>query len=161
MTRRSSSRVLPLVAAAVAAAAAGIASAQVQLEEVTVTARKRAESLQEIPMSVTAFTAESIEARGIRNVQDVIDTPGLSFDKRLRAARHAPQHSRLADHPRPSAGGHAARWHRHFLRVDRDGRRQQPDEPQVGRRRAHRSRQRPAERAVWSRRVRWRHQLHL
>lgn len=79
---RSSTRVLPLVAAAVAAAAAGIASAQVQLEEVTVTARKRAESLQEIPMSVTAFTAESIEARGIRNVQDVIKyTPGLSFDK--------------------------------------------------------------------------------
>lgn len=82
MAKRSMIRVLPLVAAAVGVALSGIASAQMQLEEVTVTARKRAESLQEVPMSVTAFTSESIEARGIRNVQDVIKyTPGLSFDK--------------------------------------------------------------------------------
>lgn len=82
MGERSSVRVLPLVLAAVGASLSGLATAQVQLEEVTVTARKRAESLQEIPMSVTAFTAETIESRGIRNVQDVIKyTPGLSFDK--------------------------------------------------------------------------------
>jgi len=81
MVDRKSKRVMTLVAAAVAATVSGLVSAQA-LEEVTVTARKRAESLQEIPMSVTAFTAESIESRGIRNVQDVIKyTPGLSFDK--------------------------------------------------------------------------------
>ncbi|NBW89985.1 MAG: hypothetical protein EBR51_08790, partial [Gammaproteobacteria bacterium] len=65
MVDRKSKRVMTLVAAAVAATVSGLVSAQA-LEEVTVTARKRAESLQEIPMSVTAFTAESIESRGIR-----------------------------------------------------------------------------------------------
>ncbi len=71
-----------LIAAAVAAAVSGTASAQAQLEEVIVTARRTAESLQDTPISVTAFTAEAIERRGIRNVQDVVKfTPGLSFDK--------------------------------------------------------------------------------
>jgi len=71
-----------LVAAAVAAAVSGTAVAQAQLEEVTVSARRRTESLQEVPISVTAFTAETIQRRGIRNVQDIAkQTPGLSFDK--------------------------------------------------------------------------------
>ncbi len=71
-----------LVAAAVATAVSGTALAQAQLEEVTVTARKRTESLQDVPMTVTAFTAESIQKQGIRNVQDVAKlTPGLSWDK--------------------------------------------------------------------------------
>ena len=71
-----------LVAAAVAAAVSGTAVAQAQLEEITVTARKRTESLQEVPLTVTAFTADAIERSGIRNVQDVAKlTPGLSWDK--------------------------------------------------------------------------------
>ncbi|MCU0758477.1 MAG: TonB-dependent receptor [Steroidobacteraceae bacterium] len=71
-----------LVAAAVAAAISGTALAQAQLEEVTVTARKRTESLQEVPITVTAFSEETIVAQGIRNVQDVAKfTPGLSWDK--------------------------------------------------------------------------------
>ncbi len=82
MSHSSSRLSAVLVAAAVSAAISGTAVAQAQLEEVTVTARKRAESLQEVPISVTAFTAEAIESRGIRNVSDVIKyTPGLSFDK--------------------------------------------------------------------------------
>jgi iron complex outermembrane recepter protein len=52
------------------------------LEEITVTARRREESLQEIPLSVTAFNAEAVERQGIRNVNDIAKlTPGLSFDK--------------------------------------------------------------------------------
>jgi iron complex outermembrane recepter protein len=71
-----------LVAAAVAAAVSGTAVAQAQLEEITVTARKRTESLQEVPLTVTAFTSDAIERSGIRNVQDVAKlTPGLSWDK--------------------------------------------------------------------------------
>jgi outer membrane receptor protein involved in Fe transport len=71
-----------LVAAAVAAALSGTAVAQAQLEEITVTARKRTESLQEVPLTVTAFTAETIQRQGIRSVQDVAKlTPGLSWDK--------------------------------------------------------------------------------
>ena len=82
MSQRASFRSQVLIAAAVAAAVSGTASAQAQLEEIIVTARRTAESLQETPISVTAFTAESIERRGIRNVQDLVRfTPGLSFDK--------------------------------------------------------------------------------
>ena len=69
MSQRASFRSQVLIAAAVAAAVSGTASAQAQLEEIIVTARRTAESLQETPISVTAFTAESIERRGIRNVQ--------------------------------------------------------------------------------------------
>ena len=36
-------------------------SEDTQLEEITVTARKRTESLQEVPITVTAFTADAIE----------------------------------------------------------------------------------------------------
>lgn len=50
------------------------------LEEIVVTARKREESLQSIPISVTAFTQEEFEQRGITNLQDIGDyTPGLDF----------------------------------------------------------------------------------
>lgn len=50
------------------------------LEEIVVTARKRAESLQEIPMAITAFTASDIESAGLRNVEDVANlTPGFNM----------------------------------------------------------------------------------
>lgn len=52
------------------------------LEEVVVSTRRREEALQDVPISVQAFTAEQIERSGIRDVQDVAEqTPGLSFDK--------------------------------------------------------------------------------
>lgn len=44
----------------------------VVLEEILVTARMRQESLQEVPMSVTAFTALDIEAAGIETAQDFL-----------------------------------------------------------------------------------------
>ena len=37
-----------------------------QIEEIIVTARKKEESLQDVPLAVTAFAAEEIERRGIR-----------------------------------------------------------------------------------------------
>lgn len=42
------------------------------IEEVIVTARKRSESLQEVPDSITAFTAEEIEERRIGRITDAI-----------------------------------------------------------------------------------------
>jgi outer membrane receptor protein involved in Fe transport len=52
------------------------------IQEIVVTARKREESLQAVPLTVTAFTAESIQRQGIRTVNDIAKlTPGLSFDK--------------------------------------------------------------------------------
>lgn len=50
---------------------AQVSAESVRLEEVTVTARKREESLQEIPISIVAFTSEQIEAIDIYDVRDV------------------------------------------------------------------------------------------
>lgn len=70
-------------------AAVGPASAQQPssaveqgLEEIVVTARKRVEKLHDVPMSITAFTAEAIEQRGIESVYDIARlTPNLSFNQ--------------------------------------------------------------------------------
>jgi iron complex outermembrane receptor protein len=48
------------------------------IEEITVTAQKREENLQETPMAITALTAAGIEDRGIKGVQDLFTTtPGM------------------------------------------------------------------------------------
>jgi outer membrane receptor protein involved in Fe transport/outer membrane protein OmpA-like peptidoglycan-associated protein len=53
-----------------------------QLEDIVVTARKTEESLQEAPVSVAAFTAEQIQERQMRSVDDVARfAAGLVFDK--------------------------------------------------------------------------------
>jgi iron complex outermembrane recepter protein len=64
------------VAAAIAAVLGGSAFAAQpatsdELEEVLVTARYRAESLQDTPLAITAITAEALEAQGISNVQNL------------------------------------------------------------------------------------------
>lgn len=64
--------------------ASGIASAQdnkLALEEVIVTAEQRSESLQEVPVSVTAFTSTEIQSAGIENSQDFVNlTPNVTLD---------------------------------------------------------------------------------
>lgn len=50
------------------------------LGDVIVTARRRQETLQAIPASVTAISSETIERGGVRNIEDVARlTPGLTF----------------------------------------------------------------------------------
>ena len=50
-----------------------------QIEEVIVTAQKRSESLQDVPIAVSAFTGDNLEDLGIKNATDlVVFTPGLS-----------------------------------------------------------------------------------
>ena len=62
-------------ATATEAAAAG------PLQEVTVTATRRAESLSKVPISVTALTQESMDDRGVKDFADVARfTPGVNFD---------------------------------------------------------------------------------
>ena len=52
------------------------------LAEVVVTARKREERLQDIPVSVTALGAQQIEELGISSLADVARyTPGLTYDE--------------------------------------------------------------------------------
>jgi iron complex outermembrane receptor protein len=55
-----------------AVAVASSTYAQAVLEEVIVTARKRAENLQEVPISVVAFTAADIQSAGIQRPVDYL-----------------------------------------------------------------------------------------
>jgi iron complex outermembrane receptor protein len=48
-----------------------VALGQAMLEEVVVTARKREESLQETPVAVSAFTGDSLQELGIRDISDL------------------------------------------------------------------------------------------
>jgi iron complex outermembrane receptor protein len=50
------------------------------LEEVVVTAQKRSESLQDVPVAVSAFTSEMRDVVGITTIGDLTDfTPGLTY----------------------------------------------------------------------------------
>ncbi|MDP2324015.1 MAG: TonB-dependent receptor [Gammaproteobacteria bacterium] len=51
-----------------------------EVTEIIVTVRQRAESIQDVPGSVTAFSAAQIEATGIQRAEDFIaQTPGVSL----------------------------------------------------------------------------------
>lgn len=54
------------------------------IEEITVTARKREERLQDVPLAVSAFTAEQMDRRLVRSLGDIaVLTPGLNFETYL------------------------------------------------------------------------------
>jgi iron complex outermembrane receptor protein len=82
---------LKLAAAAIGstlAALPGIASAQgdapvaVDLQEITVTARKRGETVQDSPLTLQAFSATQLEDRGVQNLADLSKfTPGLTYNQ--------------------------------------------------------------------------------
>jgi hypothetical protein len=59
-----------------------IAQEAEELEEIFVTARKRTESLEEIPVAVSAFGSDELFKRGARNLIDVAKfTPGFQFNE--------------------------------------------------------------------------------
>ena len=61
------------------------------LEEVVVTARKREESLQDVPLAVTALTETDIANRQLASLDDVAKfTPGLVFSKTFGRATERP-----------------------------------------------------------------------
>lgn len=58
-----------------------ISYGQNSLEEVVVTARKKEENLQEVPLSITAFSADQLARKGITQLEQVADyTPGFNFE---------------------------------------------------------------------------------
>jgi iron complex outermembrane receptor protein len=64
---------------ALATYGAGVLAQTGILEEVIVTAQKRSESLQEVPVAVNAFSADTIQEAGINDVSDLaIMTPSLN-----------------------------------------------------------------------------------
>ena len=77
-----------LVAMTVAAGSGfvSVANAQdeerLQLEEITVTARKRDESIQDAPYTITALTSADIEVKGINELQDIVSfSPGFFYSE--------------------------------------------------------------------------------
>lgn len=61
--------------------AAGTGAGAAELDEVVVTARKREESVQDIPLVVNALTSEQIERANIQGLTDVaLRTPGLNYE---------------------------------------------------------------------------------
>ena len=54
---------------------------ELQLEEIVVTAQKRSESLQTVPIQVSAYTRDTIEDAGITSTQAFVNlTPNMSLD---------------------------------------------------------------------------------
>ena len=51
------------------------------IETIMVTARKRQESIQDVPLSITAFNSQQIEAQKVRNLASLaVGIPNVSFD---------------------------------------------------------------------------------
>ena len=58
----------------------GATASEQGIGTIIVTARKREETLVDVPLSIQAFSAEDIERRGLDSLQDlVIFTPGMNF----------------------------------------------------------------------------------
>jgi outer membrane receptor protein involved in Fe transport len=54
------------------------------LEEIVVTAQRRSERAQDVPLTVSAFSAEQLESSGIANIQDLkLVEPGLSVGNQV------------------------------------------------------------------------------
>ena len=72
--------VFSVVVAGVIVAPRPVIAQEGALEEIIVTARKREESVQDIPIAVSAFTADDIRELGLQSIDDIaLFTPGFSF----------------------------------------------------------------------------------
>ena len=63
---------------------AATAAAANTIEELVVTAEKRSQSLQDVPVAISAYTSEKRDLLGINSVQDMTNfTPGLAYSSQL------------------------------------------------------------------------------
>ena len=70
-----------VLGATIAALSAQVAAQSAVLEEIVVTAQKRAENLQEVPVSVTAFSAANLESRSMFNLGNLSSfTPNVDIN---------------------------------------------------------------------------------
>jgi len=52
------------------------------LEEITVTAQRRTERIQDVPISISAFSSEQMDAQGVRDIDAIARlTPGITFQR--------------------------------------------------------------------------------
>ena len=60
-----------------------------QLGAIQVTARKKVETIQDVPLSVTAFNAEDMERRGFTGIEDIAAaTPGFTYEPFATGGAH-------------------------------------------------------------------------
>jgi iron complex outermembrane recepter protein len=70
------------VPGATLAADADETAAPVQMQEVTVTASRREESASKVPISLSAYTQEAMDIKGIKDIDDIARyTPGVKVDE--------------------------------------------------------------------------------
>ncbi len=90
-TRRSAVAAAAAVAGALAAAPAlaqtsppaptSVVAAPTDVQQIVVSARKRLERLQDVPLAITAITSKTLEDAGVTNILDVAKlTPGLTIN---------------------------------------------------------------------------------
>jgi iron complex outermembrane receptor protein len=54
---------------------------EAQLQEIVVTAQRRSENIQSVPIAISAFTAEALQTRGVTDVHALSNlTPGVNLD---------------------------------------------------------------------------------
>ncbi len=91
--------IIALLATAVSAATLPLTPAHSQqnmeqgkaLEEIVVTARRREENLQSTPLSITAFSHDDLQIRGVRDLKDLANfTANLTFENGPSARRNIP-----------------------------------------------------------------------
>lgn len=79
-----------LAALGLSGAMSGVATAEeqaLQLEEIIVTAQKRGENIQEVPISITALGGEALEMQGVRNGLDLTrSVPGLQINNLFQSS---------------------------------------------------------------------------
>jgi iron complex outermembrane recepter protein len=83
MTRSTrTSYVLASTALVALAAATPSQAQQLALEEIVVTAQKRSQNLQQIPISITAISGDELDRIDLNEIQDIaIQTPSLEFSR--------------------------------------------------------------------------------
>lgn len=78
-------RAIPVLVAAAVSGVSGVGgnvfAADPALEEIIITAQKRAENLQDVPISVLSFDAKALEKKGVVTLSDINDgsVPGLNL----------------------------------------------------------------------------------
>ena len=58
------------------------------LDEVVITARRRDESFQSVPITVNVFTAQQIQSAGIQNPRDFVANPAVGRSKEADLIPH-------------------------------------------------------------------------
>lgn len=84
MTKQSEYLIKPLVLAISLAASTNLIAQELRLEEVVVTAQKREQSMQGVPVAITALSSDSLKNAGVQTIEDV---ERLSPNTQLRASR--------------------------------------------------------------------------